>query len=235
MTPTKIQELCVIHALKDDYLRQLFIERQNTYVTHNGCFLLAEALNRSIGGDLYTMYGTYMVTNATTDWHIFVKRGDTFWDADGQHSLEELKEIWVEDNLVNIDLRPFQTDDLSTIALDKSSPLIPGNDRGRFFEVLHGEQYEKFLQEVTQYFDLMKEGKYQSIDLCIWPSGDVCKLSDIENFNWKNDDYTIQAMPAGLDPEVFAESYLSQVQQEASMHFNDIRSNPLIGLEAPDF
>ena len=97
-----------------------------------------------------------MVTNTTKDWHIVVKRKDTFWDAEGQHSQEELKESWVEDNLVNIDLRPFQTNDFLTIALDKSSPSIPGNDCNHFFEVLHGEQYEIFLQEVTQYFDLMK-------------------------------------------------------------------------------
>lgn len=187
-------------GLWENYLSCLFSDRADSYPTHDGCYLMAQAIQKAQGGELFTMSGHYLVTGRTIDWHIVVKAGDHFFDANGRQTFEDLKKQWEFDNLRGLELRHFKEEDLATIGYDNCYSGA-GN---RFFEVIHGPAYDAFIWELA---DQLAATPEDTINQCIWPNGTVCEEFDLESFTYLSEDHALVAMPAGLDPDVFAHAY----------------------------
>ena len=209
------QKQRLIQALGHDYLDQLF--RCNQGMDHGPCYegsyLLAKALQNTIGGDLYTVSGHYLVTGGPIDWHIFLKKDDQYWDHWGRHTQGELAEIWRQDNLENLQIRPFKAGDLITVGLDSPWSGYSDDSGRRFFEVLHGEEFDSLVRGVSRYFELTLNDEQEKVDLCIWACGVVCKLDEIEEYSWLSDDYLVTEMPLGLDEDIFAAATLSGLRR----------------------
>lgn len=214
----------LIQALQSGYLSHLFFDGHDAvydflkgeYTVHGpcyeGCYLLAQALQKGIGGELYTISGHYLVTGGPMERHICVKKEDYYWDHWGRHTREGLSEFWREDNLENIKVRPFKTEDLFTVGLE--SPW------SRQFEVLHGEEYAPLVKDVVRYFEIVLDPNKEMVNLCIWPCGTVCELADISEYTWMSDDYSVVEMPAGLNEEIFASAF------QASLRMKQYSSSP---------
>lgn len=77
------------------------------------CYATARALQLTIGGDLWTMWGKSYGSDLHQGQHVLVRTGDLFWDGEGRHTEADLKKRWAqEEHLSDIEFKPFQDTDV---------------------------------------------------------------------------------------------------------------------------
>ncbi len=122
---TAIETLCesrLTDALKklivrNNDLYKIFHARTGTGPLDGGCVALALALQAVIGGKPHVLVGRHVIRGGemspTQAEHCVLKKGDKYWDGDGESTGERLIARWQADEGVIVDaIRPLEDNDL---------------------------------------------------------------------------------------------------------------------------
>jgi len=94
-------------------LYKIFTEAIGAGPLDGGCYALAKALWKILGGELYSLSGINL-KGARQAEHVVLKLGAVYWDADGCSTKGAFLKRWQEEEWVKMpELRPFKETDVS--------------------------------------------------------------------------------------------------------------------------
>jgi DNA topoisomerase-1 len=93
--------------VKNNELYKIFTKATGAGPIDGGCYAMAKALQKKLGGDLVS------VASSKQAEHVVLKSGDDYWDGDGKSTKEQLLKRWSEEEgIKNLSLRPFKESDV---------------------------------------------------------------------------------------------------------------------------
>jgi hypothetical protein len=107
---------------------QFFLDKHECGPLDGGCYAMARALQRVMGGDLHSVWGVSddshieaVCSGSMQAQHLVLKVGEEFWDADGRHTEEDLLSFWkATERVGRVELRAFCKTDCPESSRDES-------------------------------------------------------------------------------------------------------------------